>query len=149
MGSCIIIERVRMTGFEIYVFILCLIVFSLLTAMFTYLLSYITKMEIQFIRFGHRDETIKKEREKELNKNKNLSRALLWSNRIVSLIVCSLLIVVFVFAIYVRTTEDKAANGIPSIKIVKSESMAKKNSKNTYLFLNNLDDQFQMFDIVI
>lgn len=149
MGSCIIIERVRMTGFEIYVFILCLIVFSLLTAMFTYLLSHITKMELQFIRFGHRDETIKKEREKELNKNKNLSRALLWSNRIVSLIVCSLLIAVFVFAIYVRTTEDKAANGIPSIKIVKSESMAKKNSKNTYLFLNNLDDQFQMFDIVI
>ena len=138
-----------MTGFEIYVFILCLIVFSLLTAMFTYLISYIVRMEIKFIRFGHRDETIKKEYEKELNKNKNLSRAILWSNKIISLLFCAILIAAFVFAIYVRTTEDKAANGIPSIKVVKSESMAKKNEKNTYLFLNHLDNQFQMFDVVI
>ena len=138
-----------MTGFDIYVFILCFIVFLLLTAMFTYLISHIVKMEIQFIKFGHRDETIKKEYEKELNKNKNLSRVILWSNKIISLLVCVILIALFAFAIYVRTTEDRAANGIPSIKVVKSESMATKNSKNTYLFLHHLDNQFQMFDIII
>ena len=32
-----------MTPYEIYVFILCFIVFSLLTAMFTYLITTITK----------------------------------------------------------------------------------------------------------
>lgn len=138
-----------MTGFEIYVFILCLIVFSLLTATFAYLIACITKMEIKLIGYGHRDESIKKEREKELNKNKRLSQAMLWSNRIFSLLICLALIAVFVFAIYVRTTEDKPANGIPSIKIVKSESMAKKHYKNTYLFENHLDNQFQMFDVVI
>lgn len=106
-------------------------------------------MELQFIRFGHRDEAIKKEKEKQLNKNKNLSQALLWFNRIFSLVLCLILIAVFAFAIYVRATEDKPANGIPSIKVVKSESMAKKNSKNEYLFLYGLDDQFQMFDVVI
>ena len=127
-----------MTGFEIYVFILCLIVFSLLTAMFTYLISYIVRMEIKFIRFGHRDETIKKEYEKELNKNKNLSRAILWSNKIISLLFCAILIAAFVFAIYVRTTEDKAANGIPSIKVVKSESMAKKNETINQNYLENI-----------
>lgn len=138
-----------MTGFEIYIFVLCLIVFLLLTAMFAYLISHITKMEIQFIRYGHRDEVIKKEREKELNRNKNLSQALLWTNRILSLLLCLALIAVFAFAIYVRATEDRPANGIPSIKVVKSESMSKKNSKNDYLFTNDLDNQFQMFDIVI
>ena len=50
---------------------------------------------------------------------------------------------------YVRATEDKPANGIPSIKVVKTESMAKKNPKNEYLYENNLNDQFQAFDIVI
>ena len=139
----------HMTGFEIYVFVLCLIVFVLLTAMFSYLIGHITKTELQFIRFGHRDEAIKKEKEKQLNKNKNLSQAILWFNRILSLILCLILIGVFAFAIYVRATEDRPANGIPSIKVVKSESMAKKNAKNEHLFLYGLDDQFQMFDIVI
>ncbi len=138
-----------MTGFEIYVLVLCLIVFVLLTAMFSYLIGHITKSEIQFIRFGHRDEAIKKEKERQLNKNKNLSQAILWFNRILSLLLCLILIAVFVFAIYVRATEDKPANGIPSIKVVKSESMAKKNTKNEHLFIYGLDDQFQMFDVVI
>ena len=138
-----------MTGFEIYVFVLCFIVFTLLTAMFTYLIGCITKMELQFIRFGHRDEEIKKEQEKQLNKNKNLSQVLLWFNRVFSLLLCLVLVAVFIFAIYVRTTEDRPANGIPSIKIVKSESMAKRNTKNLYLFEKGLDDQFQMFDVVI
>ena len=53
------------------------------------------------------------------------------------------------FALYVRVSEDRPANGIPSIKVVKSESMAEKNPKNTYLYNNDLDDQIQMFDIVI
>ena len=91
----------HMTGFEIYVFVLCLIVFVLLTAMFSYLIGHITKSEIQFIRFGHRDEAIKKEKERQLNKNKNLSQAILWFNRILSLLLCLILIAVFVFAIYV------------------------------------------------
>ena len=149
MGSCNMTTREHMTGFEIYVFVLCLIVFVLLTAMFSYFIGHMAKTEIQFIRFGHRDEVIKKEKENELNKNKNLSQVLLWSNRIFSLLLCLALIAVFIFAIYVNVTEDRAANGIPSIKIVKSESMAKKNSKNDYLFANNLNNQFQMFDVVI
>ena len=148
-GLVIFFERVGMTGFEIYVFILCFIVFSLLTAMFSYLITMITKMEIELIRCGRRDEEIIKEREKELNKNKLQSQVLLWTSRILSLLLCLVLITVFSFAIYVRATEDRPANGIPSIKVVKSESMSKKLWSNEYLFENSLDDQFQMFDIVI
>ena len=133
-----------MTGYEAYVFTLCLIVFLLLTATFAYLISYVARAEIKFIKFGHRDEALKKE----LNKKKP-SRAFVLIGRIFSALLCLALIAVFALALYVRTTEDKAANGIPSVKIVKSESMAEKHSKNTYLFLNRLDDQFQMFDLVI
>lgn len=134
-----------MTSYDIYVFILCFIVFMLLTAMFTYLITSITKMELELIHFGHRDEAIKKQ----LNKKKSESRALLWISKIVSMLLCAVFVCTFVFAIYVRVNDDRPANGIPSVKVVKSESMAKKHFENTYLFDNNLDDQFQMFDMVI
>ena len=112
----------NMTPYEVYVFILCLIVFSLLTAMFTYLITSITKMELELIQHGHRDEAIKKE----LNKKRKENRVFLWVNRIVSLLLCVIFVTVFSFAVYIRMAEDRPANGIPSIKVVKSESMAKK-----------------------
>ena len=135
----------RMTSFEIYIFLLCFIVFSLLTAMFTYLLTSITKMEMELIRFGHRDEAIKKQ----LNKNKKESRTFIWVGRIVSILFCLIFVAAFSFAIYIHATEERPANGVPSIKVVKSESMAEKNAKNKYLFENDLNDQLQMFDVVI
>ena len=135
----------EMTSYEIYVFVLCFIVFSLLTAMFTYLITSITRMELELIEHGHRDEAIKKE----LNKKKNESRVFLWINRIVSLLLCFVFVTAFSVATYIRATEDRPANGIPSIKVVKSESMSEKYSENTYLFDNDLNDQFQMFDIVV
>ena len=134
-----------MTEFEIYVFILCLVVFTLLTTMFTYLLTSITKMELELIRHGHRDEAIKKE----LNKTKKASPAMQWVSRGISLLLCLVFVAAFSFSVYVRMTEDRPANGIPSIKVVKSESMAWKHEKNTYLIANGLDDQFQMFDIIV
>ena len=134
-----------MTSFDIYVFSLCFIVFSLLTAMFTYLIVSLSKMELTMIRHGHRDEAIKEEH----NKKKKESRALLWVNRIASLLLCVIFVAAFSFAVFINATEDRPANGIPSIKVVKSESMASKHPDNTYLFENELNDQFNMFDIVI
>lgn len=135
----------KMTPYEIYVFILCFIVFSLLTAMFTYLITSITKMELELIQHGHRDEAIKKE----LNKKRQESRVFLWINRIVSLLLCAVFVTTFAFAVYIRMAQDRPANGIPSIKVVKSESMSKKHPDNIYLSDNNLNDQFQMFDVVV
>lgn len=135
----------KITPYETYVFILCFIVFSLLTAMFTYLITSITKMELELIRHGHRDEAIKKE----LNKKRKENQGLIWVNRIVSLLLCAIFVSAFSFAVYIRATQDRPANGTPSIKVVKSESMAGKHPGNTYLFDNNLNDQFRMFDVVI
>ncbi len=135
----------NMTAHEIYVFVLCFIVFSLLTAMFTYFITSITKMELELIGHGHRDEAIKKE----LNKKRKENRVFLWVNRIVSLLLCVIFVTAFSFAVYVRLAEDRPANGIPSIKVVKSESMAKKHPENAYLFDNDLNDQFRMFDVVV
>ena len=145
MGLPTIVKKANDMNFEIYVFILCFIVFSLLTAMFSYLIVALTKTELEMINYGHRDEAIKKQ----LNKKGKESKVLLWINRVVSFLLCLALVSAFAFAVFIRATDDRPANGIPSIKVVKSESMAEKHSDNTYLFANNLNDQFQMFDIVI
>ena len=138
-----------MTGYELYVFVLCLIVFTLLTAMFTYLIFSITKMELALIGYGHRDKAIKKAIEKERKQRADHAKLWTWVDRITSLLLCLLFLTTFAFAVYVHTAEDRPANGIPSIKVVKSESMATKHAENKYLFANHLDDQFQMFDIII
>lgn len=134
-----------MTGYDLYVFLLCLIVFVLLSAMFTYFIISMTKMEIGLIGYGHRDKAIKKE----LNKKKKKSLVSIWIYRCFYLLLCLIFVTIFIFAVYIRTTDDRNANGIPSIKVVKSESMSKKYHGNTYLFTNDLNDQFQMYDIVI
>ena len=135
-----------MTNYETYVFILCFIVFALLTAMFSYLIWSITKMEIELIQGGHRDIVIREEYEKKRQRSYRVS---LWISRAFSLLICLAFAATFAAAMYVRANEDRPANGIPSIKVVKSASMAEKNEKNKYLFENKLDDQFQQFDVVI
>ena len=135
-----------MTSFEIYVFALCFIVFTLLTAMFSYLIWSITKMEIELIQNGHRDIQIQEEFEK---KNKQGYRAALLASKVISFLLCLAFATSFVAAIYVRVNEDRPANGIPSFKVVKSASMAEKHEKNKYLFSNKLNDQFQQFDVVV
>lgn len=134
-----------MTPYEIYIFILCFIVFSLLTLLFSYMIYTITKMQLKMIRHGLEDETLKKEY------RRNLSKGCAGTviGKVISLLVCAALCAMFCFSVYIHTTEDKAPNGIPSIKVVKSDSMAKKHDGNTYLYENDLDDQIQTFDIII
>ena len=135
-----------MTSFEIYVFCLCFIVFTLLTAMFSYLITALTKQELELIETGLRDMKIQEEFEK---KNSNGHRAAVWVSRVLSLLLSLAFLAAFSAALYIRVNDDRPANGIPSIKVVKSNSMAKKNEENTYLVKNNLDNQLQMFDVVI
>ena len=135
-----------MTSFEIYVFSLCAIVFTLLTAMFSYLIYTITKQELELIGTGVRDQKIQEELDK---KSSGGYRAALWAGRVLSLFLCLAFATAFASAIYIRANDDRPANGIPSIKVVKSSSMAEKNEKNKYLFENKLNDQIKMFDVVI
>lgn len=134
-----------MTGFDIYVFILCFIVFAVFVVLFTYMIWMILKMNLKLIKHGLADEEITKEYEKE----KNASPVIDWLCKGLSLLLCLVFGVVFVFSLWMNATEDRPANGIPSIKVVKSDSMATKHEANTYLVENNLDDQLQVFDVVV
>ncbi len=134
-----------MTAYETYVFILCFIVFSLFTLVFSYVIATIVKQKLLLIKHGLEDEEIKKEQDKKAK----ASRVASICTTAISLLVCVALLASFLFSLYLNFTKDKAPNGIPSLKVVKTSSMATKNQKNTYLFENGLDDQIQTFDLIV
>lgn len=115
------------------------------TLLFSFMIGMITKMQLKMIRHGLEDEQIKKEYRKSLH----VGCVGTLVGKAFSLLICLALCVAFCFSVYMNTTEDKAPNGIPSLKVVKSDSMATKNEKNTYLAENGLDDQIQTFDIIV
>ena len=133
-----------MTGYDIYIFILCFIVFSMFTVLFSYMIAMIVKMRLKMIEHGLADEEITTEQKKP-----RISCIGAILTNAVALLVCVALLVSFGFSLYMSATEGKAANGIPSLKVVKSASMSVKNEKNTYLVKNDLNDQIQTFDIVV
>lgn len=133
-----------MTSFEIYVFILCLIVFVALTALLGTMLVVLLKQGHKLIACGVEDERIKKEYEKETQ-----------SSPVVK-IICTVLTVIMLlvtlsccgFSVYVQFSSDSPKGNVAVPKVVMSESMSKKHKNNDYLEANGLDDQFGMFDLI-
>ena len=134
----------RMTGYDLYVFMLCFIVFAMFTSLFTFVIALITKQRLKLIEHGLEDEAIIKEQQKKARTNIGSIIA-----TVIALILCAALIASFLFSLYMDMTQSKAPNGIPSLKVVKSASMATANEKNKYLAENGLNDQIQTFDIIV
>jgi signal peptidase I len=55
----------------------------------------------------------------------------------------------FAFSVYTGASEKKDVQNTPIFRVVLSSSMSEKNKKNQYLFDNELDDQFQQFDLIL
>lgn len=135
-----------MTQYEIYTFILCLIVFLLLTALLTTLLAYLVAAIIRLIRCGEEDEEILKEYQERSKKKVGFGEIL---NIVFSFVVCVALFIAFAFATYLNATKNDFVTDIPSFKIVKSASMSYINQKNTHLIENKVSNQLQTFDLVL
>ena len=133
-----------MTGYEIYIFVLCLVVFVALTVFFAALIACIAKMNIKLIRGGFADGEIKKQREKSVKKTA-VFRTL---EILLSAALFVAAITVFFFSLQVKINEKKPVER-NVIKVVKSASMAEKDGFNKYLTENNLNDQIQMFDLIV
>ncbi|MBE6132958.1 MAG: hypothetical protein E7180_06195 [Erysipelotrichaceae bacterium] len=133
-----------MTQFDLYVLILCFIVFILLGGLSLFIILYITKLSVKLIRHGVEDEKIIAQYEK--NKLKKKTGII---DYIVSGVFFLAVFAFFSFSIFVNVQEDKYFENIPTFKVVNTGSMSYKNEKNTYLTLNNLNDQFSTFDVIL
>ncbi len=136
-----------MSGFDIYVFIICLIVFALLTSIFTGFTVYVVKTSVKLINLGAEDENIKTEYVKTKNATKR-AKALSIFDKVFSLVVCTLIIAFFGVSACVNIESTKMVGDVPVIQVVKSASMASKYEKNEYLFKYNIQDQIQAFDLI-
>lgn len=137
-----------MSQYEIYTFILCLIVFVILTAFSVILLGWIIKLSLSLIRGGAEDKALLLEEEEKKKHPKKIGVSDVFSF-IFSLVVCLALVASFLFSVYVQATKGKAANGVPSLKVVQSGSMSYADKKNTYLKENNVDNHLQTFDLIL
>ena len=134
-----------MSGYELYVFFLCLVVFVLLTTVFSAMLYYIVKTTLKTIRHGLEDERIIKEYEKQ-KQEKPISRILC---KCVSAIFLAVAVVAVCMSVGIHLSPDRVVGEIPVPKVVLSSSMAFKNDNNKYLKENGLNDQFNRFDLIL
>ncbi len=136
-----------MTGYQTYSLILCLIVFAMLTSMSVIVITLITKQRVKLINYGEEDKDILAEYKKTLTKKPNkLSKVLDFG---LTLLLSFVFLVAFATSAVINCTQNTHQSNIPICRVVKTDSMAKKNPKNTYLELNGLDTQFRAMDIVV
>ena len=139
-----------MGGFQLYSFFLCLIVFIALTGLFSFMIVYIGKQKATLISNGLEDAQIKEKVLQKLNKGSTKTNKVVEIiKKVVSILLCVFLCILLVVAGISSCRGDNRVKSIPAIKVIASTSMSEKYEKNTYLFKNNLDDQLQMFDVVI
>ncbi len=136
-----------MTRYEVYVLIVCILIFTLLTALLTGLIWYIVRLLLRSIKAGLEDEKIKIEYFGTTAKRK--SKALSIIDKAFSAIIFLCLFTIFIGAMFVNISKKTYVTDIPRFQVVASESMSQKNPKNKYLKENNLNDQFDMFDVIV
>lgn len=128
-----------MSGYDLYVFFLCLIVFTLLTVTFTVMISIIVKLTLKTIRHGLEDERIKKEYEKE----RRCGKVMKVVNAVSTALILAIVLGACALSVSVQLSGSAAGT-----KVVLSGSMSLKHDANTYLVENELHDQVNTFDLV-
>ena len=134
-----------MTAYEIYVFLLCFIVFSVLTILFTALVCYSARLLVRMIRSGTEDKRILAEYQKNWRKEKGTSVVA----KFFTAVFCVVVFFLFAVSVYLKIFEEKVTGKYPVFRVVYSGSMSEKYEKNKYLFENDLNDQFDRFDLIL
>lgn len=132
--------------YDTYVLILCIIVYTFMTALTIVVITTLTKNALKLIRFGAEDQDIIKENLKAQRKKRKVSGKFDW---LLSAFFCIVFSCAFAFSMYVNLAQDVYFENIPTLKVVNTNSMAKKLEKNKYLFENNLNNQFEALDLLL
>lgn len=144
---CLFRDKKKMTHFEIYTFILCLIVFVLLTALSVTCIVWICKMYLRLVKVGDEDKKLIKENETlKLKKQSKFGKVCDYT---LTIILVAIFAFVFSSSLYINCTQNAYFDSVPTYRVVQTGSMAKKNPKNTYLAKNNLNNQIQTFDLIL
>lgn len=138
-----------MTAYEIYIFVLCFIVFTIFTVLFSVLITSLVRSYLRLVRLGAEDENLKIEYEKEARKNGRVSCVTGCVSWIITVAIVVAAVLSLTVSHIVGTQNDNQVGNIPELKVVRSASMERKHPLNKYLFDNELDDQIAMFDLIV
>ena len=141
-GITLFNEEEEMSGLDIYILILCVIVFSLLTAVSVVMITYFVKSSTKMIKHGLEDEKT------EYYKAQKENRFVGILANVLSFVIFAALLLAFLLSLGVKLCSDSIKCCLPVPQIVLSDSMAYKHEENTYLTENGLDDQFAAFDLI-
>ena len=136
-----------MSDYKVYVLVLCIIVYVALTALFSVLITVITKQSLKLVRLGVEDDKIKTEYFKTKNKKRSTLMGII--DAVIPIVCCAIVVFLFVSSFVVSCTENNVVGSVPAVKVVTSTSMSKKEEKNEYLTENGLDNQLQMYDVIL
>ena len=133
-----------MTSFEIYSLVVSLVVIISLTVFLSFLIGYIYVLTTRLIAIGYWDHEL-------VHDQPFRRRFVLFGTvgKIISTVVCIVLAIMVAFSVAMGVTENDLTKNLASLKVVKSESMSKAHKNNDYIEENNLNDQFQMFDLIV
>ncbi len=123
---------------------MCLVVFIMLTALSVVCLAIISKLSVRLIKSGAQDEEIIKEKTQKKTENKFVKIV----DTVVTAVVCVAFFAAFACSAFIALSEDAPKDNIPTWRVVKTGSMAKKNPGNDYLEVNNINNQIQAFDLI-
>lgn len=135
-----------MTTFEVYVFILCLIVFLSLSIFIGCLIGTIFGLSRKTIKFGAEDDKLIQKY------NKNMEEKMTPMKKVGRFFSAALVVIftaIFASSVAINITSNYVDTGLSTFRVVESDSMSRKDKSNQYLVENNLNDQFSMFDIIL
>ena len=131
---------------ELFVFILCLFIFIALTAFFIFFIIHNFSLRKKIILNGLDDEKIIKEYEKTKEKKDKAGIVIGFA---INIIFVALFVALFSASLVINISSEYGNNNFTTVRVVESNSMSKKEPTNSYLKENNLDNQFQMFDLIV
>ena len=135
-----------MSPYEIYTLVVSIIVIVGLASFLSILIWYIYVLTMRLIYVGYWDQELVQEYN---NDGRPLPKQKSTLGKVLSTAICGVLAVVVMFSVFLGISETSIAGSLPSLKVIKSESMSIKYEKNEYLVKNDLNDQIQMFDIIV
>ena len=108
-----------------------------------YLYHSLYRYKLQAVKAGLEDEKIIKEYKSSQSRNIRIIDG-------ASILFSVVLFAVFALSLYARTSDNYfPIKGLGNVQLVGSGSMAYKNEANDYLFKNHLDNQFNIYDLII
>jgi len=138
-----------MTGIEILSLVVTIVCLLSFCVVFTILFRHYYLTAIDSVASGERDiELIDNAVIEELESRSKKKKALRLAAKIASWTLLGIVLVAFGFSLYARLSENQMAFGDTSWIVIASGSMSEKNSANQYLVENDLNNQFDTYDII-